>query len=134
MNAAEQRKLLEYCQADWYWKGTRLDVAGVLVFSSSFTASDRSYAGRQAKFTAKGFGLTYLSAAAMTRLCLPLASDPDGRDAAAVLDWDSVFAAGQTDPTSMAPLVDAALAHVRKQRAADEALQTASRSGGRGGN
>lgn len=122
MTAAEERKQVEYARRAWKWQGQDLPAVTVVVVSSSFPTADRAFAERRTALQSAGADLVYLSAEALLGLSMPLIADPDGPEAAMLVDYEALFAAGVVTEQVAGDVAAAALSLARAVREQDEAV------------
>jgi hypothetical protein len=120
MTAAEERKQIEYASRPWTWQGQDLPALTVVMVSSSFPTADRAFADRRTALRRAGSDLVYLSADALLALALPLLTDPDGPEAALLVDYAGFFAAGVVTEQAAGAVAVAALGLARAAREQDE--------------
>ncbi|KZE98926.1 hypothetical protein A2J04_15175 [Rhodococcus sp. EPR-279] len=120
MTAAEERKLLEYCGRQWAWHGRISESNIMIVCSSSFLDSERSYNARRTRFLEAGTDLVYLSSQALFALAIPLAVDADGPEATGFLSIKSLSSEGKVTVENAAGLARDALQKAKEARRIDE--------------
>lgn len=121
MDASEERKQVEYARRTWKWQGLDLPAATVVMVSSSFPTAERAFAARRIALQKAGADLVYLSAEALLALALPLTKDPDGPEAALLVDYAALFTAGVVTEQVASDVAAVALGLARAAREQDEA-------------
>lgn len=121
MTAAEERKLLEYCKRRWTWHGEPSKSNTMIICSSSFNDSEKSYLNRRSKFLEAGSDLVYVTSEALFALAMPLAADPNGPEAAQFLSVESLASEGILTVEHATGIAKRALEDASKARNLDEA-------------